>query len=199
MQVDVSGHQFVFPTTCACCKGKADTHLRVSASKSTGKRVTHTSTNVWEIPYCDRCVQHVSAAGDAEAQAWLFGVVSVVAGGMLWQLVTNLYGIPAGIVVCIPVGFVGWFGTVMPYRKRMAEARAMCGPGCVCVERAVRYLGWHGPLHMFWIESLDYALAFMVANQKKLVNLSQEAIDLLASSGQVPPAGAPRAPRRHRS
>jgi hypothetical protein len=191
MRVDVSGHQFVFPTTCACCNGKTDTELTVSASKSTGKRVIHTSTNAWDIPYCDHCVKHVKAVEAAVTLAWVLGVLSLTAAGALWYFATPFLG--------IPVGVAGLVGTVLLHNKLMADARAMCGPDCVCVERAVKYLGWHGPLHKFWIASLDHALAFMLANQKKLVNLSQEARDLLESSGHAPRPGAPRSPRRHRS
>jgi len=191
MRVDVSGHQFVFPTACVCCNGKADTELTVSASKSTGKRVIHTNTNAWDIPFCDRCVEHVKAAEAAVFLAWVLGVLSVVAAGVLWYFLTPFLG--------IPVGVAGLAGTGFLYNKLMADARAKCGPDCVCVEKAVKYLGWHGPLHKFWITSEDYALAFMVANQKKLVNLSQEATDLLKASGHVPRPSAPRAPRRFKS
>jgi hypothetical protein len=58
-------------------------------------------------------------------------------------------------------------------------------------------MGWHGTLHQFDILSLNFALAFMVANERKLVNLSPEAMELLASSGHVPNPRAPRSPRRH--
>lgn len=191
MRVDVSGHQFVFPPTCACCNDKADTELTVSARKSTGKRVIHTSTNTWDIPYCDHCVEHVKAAEAAVTLAWALGVLSIAASGVLWYSVTPFLG--------IPVGVIGLVGAVLLYNKLMGGARAVCGADCVCVEKAVKYLGWHGPLHKFNIASLDYALAFMVANQKKLVNLSHEARDLLESSGRMPRLGARRAPRRHRN
>jgi hypothetical protein len=165
--------------------------LTVSASKSTGKRVVHTSTNAWDIPYCEPCVKHVQAAEGAVAFAWVVGVLSVAAAGALWYFATPFLG--------IPVGVAGLVGTGLLYNKLMAGARAMCVPDCVCVVRAVKYLGWHGPLHKFEVASADFALAFMVANQNKLVNLTQDARDLLKSSGNVPRPNAPRAPRRHRS
>jgi hypothetical protein len=81
MQVDVSGHQFVFPTVCACCNGRADTELTVSTSKSTGKRVIRTSSNEWDIPYCKQCVLHVKAVESAKMLTWVLGAFSVVVAG----------------------------------------------------------------------------------------------------------------------
>ena len=205
MQVDVSGHQFVFPTLCACCNGSADTELTVSTSKSTGVRVIRTSTNEWAIPYCQQCVAHVKlavkateAAEAAKMLGLVLGGVSVVVAGICWYFMSPFLG--------IPIGIAGLVVTALLYAKfhtrcaeLMKKAQAMCGPRCVCVDEAVRYLDWHGPLHMFWIGSQEYALAFMVANHKKLVNISPQASRLLAANGHLPSVGAPRAPRRNRS
>jgi len=70
----------------------------VSASKSTGKRVVHTKTNAWDFPYCSDCVRHVRAAEAATALAWTLAVVSVIAGGILWGVVSPYLGIPAGVL-----------------------------------------------------------------------------------------------------
>jgi hypothetical protein len=191
VQVDVSGQHFVFPTQCACCCGRADSALGVSASKSTGKKVVHTRTNVWDFPYCGDCIRHVRAAEAATALAWTLGIASVIAGGILWGCVSPYLGIPVGILALV--------GAAVLHNKQMAAARELCGRDCVSVERAVAYLGWHGTLHQFWIASQDYALAFMVANQRKLVNLTHAARALLESSGHGPRTGVPRVPRQHRS
>ena len=191
LQIDVSGQHFVFPALCACCCGPVGSALSVSSSKSNGQRVVHTKTNAWDFPYCDACVGHVRETETAKRVAWTLLAVSVIVSGILWVSVSPYLGIPAGILA------VG--GTIFLYKKQMAAARGLCCVGCACIEKAVAYLGWHSTLHQFEIASLDYALAFMVANQRKLVNLSNEARELLESSGNVPPTGSPRAARRHRS
>lgn len=192
MQVDVSGTRFEFPHPCACCGGKANARLGVAATKSTGKKVVHTRTNTWDFPYCDACLGHVRAAEAAASLAFTLAVSSVVAGVALWFFVIPYVGILATVL--------GLAGRTYLYSKQMTAARSMMRKSeCACVGRAVSYLNWHGSLHQFWFVSLDYALAFMLANQRKLVNLSHEAIELMESGGQVPPAAGPRAPRRHRS
>jgi hypothetical protein len=184
VRIDVSGRQFTFPPICACCNGSADAEMTVSASNSTGKRA-----NAWDIPYCRRCVKHVKAADTTVVLSWVCGIASVVPGAVLWWA-----GIP---YLGIPIAVVGLVGTVLLYSKLMAKADGIRGPDCVCLGKAVAYLGWHGTLHEFEIASPDYARAFMAANQRKLVNLSHEARELLESRGHVPPPDMAQSPRRY--
>jgi hypothetical protein len=53
-------------------------------------------------------------------------------------------------------------------------ARAMCSPQCSSPERAVSYIGWSGTVESFDMRSETYALAFMLANREKLINVSPE-------------------------
>src|SRR5436309_1326871 len=109
MRVDVSGQQFVFPTTCACCSGTADTELIVSANKSSGKRVVRTSTNAWDIPYCRPCVSHVRAANTAVIVAWVLALFSVAVAALLAWAVSSFLG--------VPVGVTGLGATALAYRN----------------------------------------------------------------------------------
>jgi hypothetical protein len=61
-----------------------------------------------------------------------------------------------------------------------------CTPG-----RAVRYDGWHGTHHEFYVVSKDYTVKLMQANRGKLVNVSPEAQALLAEPVSVPPRPVP--------
>jgi hypothetical protein len=90
--------------------------------------------------------------------------------------------------VPIFVGLVCLVGVILIYRQRVDRARAMCTPSCPSANRAVAYYGWEGTRQAFEISSESYASAFMVANQRKLVNLSPQAIALLQS--RIEPAFA---------
>ena len=190
MRVQLSGHKFEFPRKCACCGGHADVELSASASKSSGKRVIHKQTNVWDFPYCKRCVHHVLSV---EATTKLAVGVAVVALG-LSLIVSFSYTGELGLTV----GVLGIAGAVAIYLIGLAKARAHCVSDCVAVGRAVCYLGWHGPLHQFDVLSTSYALDFMLVNQSKLVNLSDQARNLLGGSSVLQKTNA-RAPRRFRT
>lgn len=189
MRIDVSGHSFVFPHKCACCGGIADTELAASATKSSGKRVVHTKTNVWDFPYCSQCVGHVMSAEGTRKLAWILGIVSFVLGLFLGFVASAASGVMIGTLAIVGTGLI--------YLRGMGKARARCGANCVCVGRAMAYLGWHGTLHQFEVGSADYAHDFMKANHSKLVNLSVQAKNLLA--GSPTPKTDARTPRRYQS
>src|SRR5262245_31150848 len=84
MRIDLSGHKFVFPQRCACCGGMPQTTLSASASRSTGKRVVHTTTKSWDFPYCHKCVAHVRAAKGATIVAMIVGIAAVFFGGIVY-------------------------------------------------------------------------------------------------------------------
>ena len=190
MQIDISGHQIVFPISCACCNSHADSVISVSSSKSTGKKVVRINTNVWEFPYCTPCLLHAKAYQDAEAVLAPLAVISLIVGIALWWRVGPYLGIPAAILALFASGWV--------HSSLMTTAKNSCKQSCACPQVAVAYLDWHGSLHKFEIASQRYALTFMVANYKKLVNLSSTSIALLTANGHTPPPGTPRIVNRHR-
>src|SRR6266700_3928561 len=175
MRIDLSGQNFVFPDKCACCGQPPTMELAASASKSRGKRVVHTKTNVWDFPYCVRCVGHVKNAEGARAVAWVLGILSIALSCFLAYLINAMTGM---VIVLLALT-----GTGLIYKRQMARARAQCSADCACVGRAMAYLGWHGTLHQFDLHSPYFARDFMVANQSKLVNLSTQGRTLLAGAG----------------
>lgn len=191
MRIDVSGHSFVFPDKCACCCGVANTQCYISASRSTGKRVVHTKTQVWDVPYCARCASHVMAAKGSRSAALLLVGLSILLAVLVGYFLTPSAG--------VTIGAFGVVGSLVVHSRLMAKARGQCNAECVSVDKAIAYLGWHGTLHQFEMSSPHYASDFMVVNHTKLVNLSPQARNLLASSDLPPQKNAPRAPRRYMS
>jgi hypothetical protein len=178
MKVQVSGKLFVFPPACACCNGKPDTENTVSCNKDDAK-------NTWTIPYCQVCLTHIKEGEKAKAFAGGIGLLGLFIGGYLWYAVHAILG--------IPVALAGLITATVIYHKRTAKAKRS---GCACLGQAVAYLGWEGFIHAFDFASLKYALAFMVANERKLVNLSGEALDLLRTRQGI--QYAPQSAKRSR-
>jgi hypothetical protein len=191
MRIDASGHSFVFPAACACCCSLSDVEMSVSASKSSGKRVVHTSTNAWDIPYCSRCIGHVNAVESGNRLIGILTFVALFFGAVLWYAAGSTMAAASTILMAIAIGLSG--------RSLTARARSQCSTDCACVGKAVAYLGWHGTVHQFEISSPRFAQNFMVTNQSKLVNLSQQARKLLEQSGSISKANGRRVPRRYRS
>src|SRR5262245_6868711 len=185
MRVEVSGYQFVFPQQCACCEASPDTVLTVSASKSSGKRVVRTKTNTWDFPYCSPCVRHFEAASAAKTMTWVVSVLSLVVGLYLSSWL--------GFIV----GALGIGGALFMYQKLMAQAKGMRTSSCVCVGKAVAFLGWDGTRQIFYVVSPIYAREFMIANKKKLINLSAEARRLIEPSGFEDCANSVQSARRY--
>ncbi len=189
MRVDVSGHSFVFPNECACCSGIPDCELTVSANRSWGSKVVRTETKSWDVPYCAGCIEHIRADEAAGSFARWFTALSVLFALSIGYGVNPYWG--------AAIGILGVTGTVLVFGKLLRNARAKGSGSCVTLHRAVEYLGWSATLHKFEFTSWHFACNFMRANQKKLVNLSFEARNLLSVNGSAfKPSGA-RSPRRY--
>jgi hypothetical protein len=111
------------------------------------------------------------------------------------------------VYVCLGLGQIGFGflvaiagigGAVAIYNNLMANAKAMCSTNCAAIKSSVGYYGWQGTCHMFEVTSSSYALAFMLANQNKLVNVRPEIWQWLQSNGYRPLQGnQAQAARRH--
>lgn len=190
MRVDVSGHKFVFPQQCACCGGSPETALTAVASRTTGTRVEHTTSKSWDFPYCGRCIHHVKAAESATGSRRVLTGIALIVAVVLWVASGSFF---LGLLVAA----CGVAGGVFFHKNLMQRARGMCCADCVCVERAVGYVGWQGACHMFEIASPPYALAFMAANVKKLVNVQPEVWQWLQANGYAPQMHQPQSARRY--
>ena len=189
MRVEVSGRQFTFPPICACCGAPANTVFTASASKKTGKKVVHTSTHAWDFPYCSVCTAHYQAAQNAGKTVGALGVGVLVFALFAWLAVSFWLG--------VFIFVVGFAGIVALQSNLMTQAKAMCRPQCACVGQCVSLLDWDGARQVFEITSLAYALAFMVANERKLVNLSPQARQFLVANGYGQQIGNQQSARRY--
>ncbi len=163
MRVDVSGRMFCFPRSCVCCGAEPDAQLRISASKSRGKRVVHTTTHWWDVPCCSRCLahQHTWAQADTSFNA-------VLGLGAIF-LVFLTFTTCAGGLVAFSVALL--IGLLVRGRGRR-KALAQCSSACAAPTPTARFTGWDGSFHCFEFDSREYCGAFMVANSGKLVNVT---------------------------
>lgn len=178
MQVEVSGRTFDFPPYCTCCGNPPHTALTAAATRTRGKKVVHTETHTWDFPYCSQCAEHVKTAKDAGSTAAGLVLLALLASPFLAIWVWRPLGVLATIGGIIAAGCA--------YNQLMTKARSLMVPNCSCLEMAVSFQGWHGTHQRFFFRSQGYAIAFMLANRTKLVNLTPEAQQILHAHGADP-------------
>jgi hypothetical protein len=164
LKVDVSAKLISIPRHCACCGDSPSVDLQTKATKKRGKTQY---TNSWSFPYCNRCAAHVNANNMAS----MFLIIGFVVAFLL------MFSIGWWCLIAIGLAIVA-------YITKVNQAKSMCDSTCVSSGAAVSYLGWNGTLHSFYFVSNDYALKFMLANSRKLVNLTSSQHDLLNRSRQ---------------
>jgi hypothetical protein len=155
----ISANLLTWPRNCACCGGQADSQLRASASRTTGKRVQRTTTSSWEVPYCSRCVRHKSMFDSAKTWLMLGAVAAIIA----WIAVVQSASGGAGFIV----GSVVFGLSLLPYNAAQARARGHMLPSCCTPAAAVQYLEWHGSFHTFVFNNRAYLDSFLAANDRK--------------------------------
>ena len=155
----ISANFLSWPNSCACCGGNADTKLHASASRTTGKRVRHTTTSSWKVPYCSQCVRHKEAY--ESASNWL--VASFVLGLIAWFFVAKASSGSVGFFVGMVVALLGFW----PCSKAQKQARSLMLSSCCSPTSAVQYIEWHGTFHTFVFASKSYLESFLAANSRK--------------------------------
>ena len=156
----ISARFLSWPRRCACCGDNADSNMRASASRTTGKRVQNTTTSWWEVPYCSSCLSHKSSY--ESAGLWLAG--GLLAGIASWIYIAYDSG---NGTVGFSVALTVLSASFWPYRTARARARGQMKTSCCAPGAAVRYVKWHGTFHTFVFESEAYTNDFLEANGKK--------------------------------
>lgn len=164
MRVDVSGKAFAFPPRCVCCGRAPNTEMFASAT-------LNARTGTWRFPACSHCLHHVATWQSAEGYAQGFMLLGIGVG-LVSMFVIGAWGLVCGVVATIGL-------RVWARRARENDARSQCFHECASPWRAVSYLGWVRSVESFHFAQPGYALDFMRANLKKLINVSPEARRLL--------------------
>lgn len=173
MRVNVSGKQFVFPRTCACCGDYPLTSLTVSGTER--NRRARTKGWTWDIPYCLPCKNHVKAAERIQLLALALGGAAFFAGFVSAALTARwLLGIEMTAFVLMGGGLLCW--------ALWRNVRSQSPRNCLGMNRAVLYLGSDGSCHSFDIRSAWYAADFVRSNHRKLVNVSPPIASILGNT-----------------
>ncbi len=181
MRVSVSGKQFVFPRSCACCGAYPLTELTVIGAEK--NRRARTQGWTWEIPHCLKCKKHVKATEILFLVTLALTALTVIAGFVV-GLITHYwtFGLATGAVTLFTVSIASWIAWRI--------LRAKCSENCWGLTRSVIYLGSSGSCHSFDIKSGFYASDFVLANHHKVVNASPKVASILRNTSfgnyQVP-------------
>jgi len=177
MRVDISGYQFFFPQTCACCSAPAQTSRTILASQTIGKgRLGTTHTRAWNIPYCKSCAHHVRIF---EASLWVVLILALLDTFASLVVLFNTGSITETFSTwCLGLGICTAIFLLL-----IRTARRSRVPGCTGLSSAVTYIGWQGSQHAFFIRSYRFAYDFMSLNERKLINLHPKTVVWLKRSG----------------
>lgn len=195
MIVEVSARTFAVPFECPCCGAVPDAELAIPLTR-TGRRVQRdtkrsiderSESRGWgptgsargagvsprsiDVPYCQRCVEHVelwSSAGVRSAAVIVAGLVAAVIVAIATRLVI-------GAIAFLAAAAFAWSLAT----ARRAAAHAGCSPGCAAPEAALAYLGWSGTASALSFESPTYAARFAEENAAHLVQMNDRLRKLL--------------------
>jgi hypothetical protein len=141
--------------------GEADTVYDATFTRRSGKKVVHTDTRGWSIPYCSRCLDHINHLRTAVI-ALVLGIVAAV--GMecigIWGGYPRVF-----LLFAVPFLGLGFWG----YYALHTSAKSLATEDCICLGPAVEYHGWSGSVHNLAFRNADYAAAFARNNRTRLI------------------------------
>jgi hypothetical protein len=159
LQVTISARKLSWPDVCACCMGYSDAWLRCAHSVSKGRRVVHTTTKAWSVPYCRRCIRHRRLHLSA---GWWWRAGLVLGGGLLLCALLAREGTPWLLMSALAFVACALRGRSLAGASRRAMAAACRVPGS-----AVVYHGWHGSEQTFEFANQQYYVLFLDSNDTK--------------------------------
>jgi hypothetical protein len=190
--VEISARVIRWPGACACCCRRADTSIEISNTRVTGKKVIHTQTKSWEVPYCRKCLAHIKASRELRRFSTfvphlsvVFGLVgAAVASVLLFALIQR--SAPLAICLAVLAGATTAGVVAATYRwcwdKYDREVRAkqlrrreledrleslLCRDCAEEEHLAAEYGGWYGSIHTFYFSSGEFADLVEEANPRK--------------------------------
>ncbi len=153
VQVHYGRMNVSFPTHCACCGGRPNTTVDVTASMEDDEYVHNTS---WSVPYCMYCAHHVGRSSLAALLAAGVAVAAVVA--VLWFRGFDVPGWQ--IALTIVGGFPLWFVVTMGLMPMLCTT----GPRCHAIACAVEVAGPYAGQYQWSFDDPRFARAFKEAN-----------------------------------
>jgi len=174
MKVSVSGKQFIFPRSCACCGGYPTARLSVSGPEK--NRRARTRGWIWEIPYCTQCKGHIRKSEWIMLGALALSACSMIAG-MVVALVFHVWqaGLEIAVGGCVAAGLLA--------NGMLRVLRRFSSTNCCKMGPAMLYLGSDGSCHTFEIYSWFYFSDFVRDNRFKIVNANVEVTSVLRTLG----------------
>ncbi len=196
--VEISARIISWPAVCACCCRPRDTVIEVSSTRTTGKRVIHTETKSWNIPYCNKCLGHITAARNLQRFSMFVLHISALAilSGLLLAFLVYVLCAPGSLgwaiglsmlVAALTAAGVAWsFRWCHEKYARDVEAKrvkreelqrvldSLLCPACVTTDEvAARYDGWSGTIHTFYFTNFSFASLFRSSNPGKCLEDGQ--------------------------
>jgi hypothetical protein len=196
--VQISARIISWPRVCACCCQPADTSVEVSSTRVTGKKVIHTQTKSWDVPYCRRCLAHIEAGKALKRLSMvvihLSGLFGLVGGALAIVGFAAVY--PRSVLIAIVLGLLLAAATTTvviltfswcraKYQRDVQAKKAqrakleqqlnalLCQTCCVADQLAAKYDGWHGSVHTFFFANREFASAFRRINPGKCLQDGQ--------------------------
>jgi hypothetical protein len=172
MRIEVSGKQFVFPRSCACCGRFPTQTIEVRGGEK--NQLARTKGWVWDVPYCLQCKKHVVLTDRVQ-----IGALALVAFAIGVAFTSGFARgpLPGLAVAALGVTGVGLVFVIVNRLRRQHLQRNCWGLGL-----AVEYLGSNRDCHAFEIKSYYYARDFILANHRKIVNASAKVAGILRNT-----------------
>jgi hypothetical protein len=190
--VEISARIIRWPGACACCCRRADTSIEISSTRVTGKKVIHTQTKSWEVPYCRKCLAHIRASRKLRRFSMfvphlsvVFGLIgAAVAFVLLFSLIQRSALLAVSLSVLATATTAGVVAATYRWcqekydrevrdkqlRRRELEDRlkSLLYPDCAEEgQLAAEYGGWYGSIHTFYFSSGEFAAFVEEANPGK--------------------------------
>src|SRR4051794_38188364 len=57
-RIQISANILNWPRLCSCCGAVPNAEFRITSAHTKGRRVRHTTTKWWNVPWCTGCAEH---------------------------------------------------------------------------------------------------------------------------------------------
>lgn len=165
-QLKISARIISWPKRCACCFSVTDTTLSVVHTRTWGKRVRHSESRGWKIPYCDSCIRHAHAHHISTVTRFLGWFLAVAAG----LIAVSAKEEPQVLIPCLIIGVLLVMVCFSISLTHSAATKSSLTSGCCSREQSARFLGWDGTVQTFEFARPDYVALLRSANPGKCLD-----------------------------